>query len=803
MSAIRSSLLRSKLSHLGRRCFASLLLLTGGLGAEAVVAQGDERRQLTFEQPALRLSEALARFAAFTGLQLSYDPRLTQGLQAPALYGRFSEDAALTRLLADTGLAWSLTAERTLLLRPRPPAAPATTSTTVLPESVIVAQVQESATGPVSGYRATRSLTSTKTDTPLRDVPQAVQAVPRELIEDQQRVQLSDVLDNVSSVQRDNSHGGSAESFVIRGFHASNYAIDGMLTNPLGARTEVVRDLANIERVEVLKGPAAALYGQGNPGGLINLVTRRPSFVPTAELTAQAGSWDFYRLQTNVSGPLDDAGTLAGRLALAGQTDGGFRDTFRDARRTYLAPSLLWEPSATTRIEVGLEYTDTSSQFDRGVIPLNGKITLDRRTYLQEPWSHDEAEKLSTWLRLEHQVSDWLTLRHALRYEDAHKDRYVVDLRGVEGDGRTLRRLATRGEEDVSTLDAQFEAVANFTGAGIDHTVLAGLEYVEYDLFSRNERAPLATIDIFAPVYGAQPGRFAFNQAADFDVTIRSLYLQDQLALSEHWKVLAGVRYDSVEQRHEAIDRRFVVRHARQAPDALSPRLGLVYQPAAWLALYASYSRSFMPQTDLRRDGQPLDPESGRQYEIGAKLDVTTQLSATLALFEITREQVAATDPMETDYAVQTGEQRVRGVELDVAGQLLPGWKVVGNLSALDARLTRDSVYATGNRLQGVPRLSGALWSSYQLQQGRWRGLGVGAGLVFASGREGDIANSYDVSGYGRLDATLFYDVDDHLRLALTGRNLLDRHYLETVASTDGNYYGEPASLLASLTLRF
>ncbi|MGI4840960.1 MAG: TonB-dependent siderophore receptor [Janthinobacterium lividum] len=746
------------------------------------------------------LASALAQFARQNHLQLSFDAALAHDKMAPAVNGELSARQALAQLLNHSGLSWTVTDDRTLLLFPQPDSS----ALNLAPSTITSNAFFERADGPVQGYRATRSATGTKTDTALRDIPQSIQVVSRQVLEDQQVNNLGDALTNVSSVQRGNSHGGSSESFVIRGFKATTYAVDGMLINPLVSRPEALRDLANVERVEVLKGPASVLYGRGNPGGLINLVTRQPSFTPEAQVKAQAGSYDFYRLEANASGPLDEAKTLAGRMTVAAQTERGFRDTFRDSKRTYIAPTLRWEPTDSTRVDAGAEYIDQTSPFDRGLIPQNGKISMNADRYLHEPWSRDKADKVSVWYRAEHDVNDWLTLRQMTRWDQSHKDRYVVDLRTLGADGHTLPRRATDGDERIKTLDMQFEAIARFATAGLNHTALAGFEYIDGKRTVDSDRASLASIDIFNPVYGALPGPFVFNEKTDYKVESYSVYLQDQIDLSEQWKLIIGARYDETRQRNSTTDASYEVTKTNIDPSKVSPRLGLVYQPTDWLALYASYSTSFTPQSDIQRGGSVLDPEEGKQYEVGAKVDVIPdRLSATLSVFEITRENVAAPDPTDDDYSVQTGEQRVRGIELDVTGTPLQGWEIIGNISALNAKVTKDTTIEVGNRLEGVPIMSGSIWSSYQLQGGPLRGLGFGAGVIAVGERQGDIDNSYDVSGYARIDASVFYDINEHVRVSLNGRNLTDRKYIETVAGTDGNYAGAPASAIAAVSVKF
>jgi len=777
----------------------ALLAVSPNALAASPEAQNTAQRQ-AFDIATQPMASALSTLARQAGLQLSLQAGLLDGLQAPAVRGQYSLDEALRLLLGNAAITWQVDSQRSLILSRRAP----TSAIDLQPTAIIGAQTFETADGPVSGYRATRSATATKTDTALRDIPQSIQVVPREVIQDQQATRLNDVLTNVSSVQPSSSRGGATDTFVVRGFRATSYAIDGVVTSPLAERPEVQRDLANIERVEVLKGPASVLYGRGDPGGLINLVTRRPTFEPEGSLDVEAGTHDFYRLGGDVSGALNADKTLAGRLTIATQTDRGSRDTFRGNDRTFVAPSLFWQANDSTRVNLDLEYTHQSGQFDRGLVAVNGKVNLPASRYLGESWSQQTATKSAATLRVEHDANDWLTLRQVLRIDDSHNDRLSVDPRAVSANGRTLTRRATDSTEDLHTVDSQSEAILKLQTGPFQHTLLAGFEYVHGRIDVDADRATLASIDIYNPVYGARPGNFAFNAKDDNRLDLYSLYLQDQIDLSEQWKLLVGARYDQTEQTDVNLDADLVRTRSKIDPSKVTPRLGLVYQPRDWVSLYASYSTSFRPQTAIAQGNAVLDPETGVQYEIGAKLElIPDQLSATLAAFDLTRKHVAATDPTDSDYSVQTGEQRVRGVELDVTGQPVPGWKIIGNLSALNAEITKDTTYAEGNRLVGVPRLSGALWSTYQIQSGSLKGLGFGAGLIAVGERQGDLANSFDVSGYTRVDASVFYDIDPKTRIALNGRNLTDRKYIETVSEATEIYAGAPAQLLASLTVKF
>lgn len=773
-----------------------LTLLAGLLASP--FAWAEEHRN--YRIPAGPLSQALAEFAAQAGVTLPLDPSLLGDRRSPGLQGDVGTAQGFEQLLRGTDLEAVPQPGNTYILRPRPSSAALqldSTNVTGLHDQA------RTAIGPLTGYQASHSSVGTKTDAPLRDIPQSIQVVPRQVLEDQQANSMADALSNVSSVQRGNTHGGSVESFIVRGFQGTTYAIDGVLTNSLTVRPEILTDLAGVERIEVLKGPASVLYGRGNPGGLINVVTRRPSLVPEAQIKVQAGSYDYQRGQAWLSGPLSAEHGLAGSLAMAYQTEGSFRDLYRDSHRRHFAPSLSWTPDGRTRLDAGLEYTETDAQYDRGLQVVGDRVDSRHKVFLEEPWSHSDSDKTAAWFKLEHDLTDWLTLRQVTRWDHSNKSMLNISQRTLEQDGHTLTRRATDFDETQRSLSAQFEAIARFDTGGLRHQVLAGVESVKGKRSVTMLRASVAALDFWNPVHGAQPGPFSFGEDSRFDQESYGVYLQDQIDLGERWKLLLGVRHDLVKQRNRNYTASGGYNDIDIDPSDTSPRAGLVYQPSDRLALYVSYSTSFAPQNRLTRDGSVLDPETGEQYEVGAKYElIPERLSATLSAFEIRRENLAANDPLDSSYSIQTGEQRVRGAELDISGEISDGWNVIGNIAVLDAKLVEDTRYEEGNRLEGVPVVSGSLWSTYQLQDGPLQGLGFGAGVFFAGKRYGDLANSYSASGYARLDMSLFYDIDEHLRVSLNARNVLDKDYIETIASS-GNYAGEPASLVATLSMGF
>lgn len=663
-------------------------------------------------------------------------------------------------------------------------------------------QIEETADGPVAGYRATRSATGTKTDTPLKDVPQAINVVPRQVIEDQQTNRLTEVLQNVPNVQPASTIGNRAENFLIRGFRGEVYARDGVVNNPLFTN-ETFLDLANVERVEVLKGPASVLFGQGDPGGLINIITKKPQTATALGGSLEAGSFDFYRGEADVTGALDAGKTLAGRFVAAYQHSDSFRDFFTESERRYAAPTLAWSPNDRTRLTIGLDYTDQSQPFDRGMVVVGREVAkVPSRRYFGEAFSVFESEKTAMQYKLEHEANDWLTLRQITRYDFGQSMRYSADPRVLNATTGVLTRQARIQNDETGYADVLLDATARFETGPIRHTLLVGGEYGRANRDIDYRTATMSSINIYSPVYSNTHGAFGATTFQTYDVDLYAFYVQDQIALGEQVKLLLGGRLDGFDQTN-TVNSPTTNTNTPQSDSAFSPRAGLVWQPIQPLSLYASYTESFKPQGETTSSGVALMPETGQQYEVGAKADLLPgRLSAGLALFNLTRQNVATPDPDDTSFSIATGEQRSRGVELDVTGTLLPGWQVMVSAAHLNTEVTKDNRYQ-GNSLAAAPRWSGSLWSTYQFQQGPLRGFGFGGGLVAVDDRTGHIDNSFSVEGYLRVDATAFYDLNDRVRLSLAAKNLFDADYIETPVSRTENYAGAPLTVLARVTARY
>ena len=764
----------------------------GDAGGRLAQAAGAET---TFDIPAQPLAGALTLFGQQSGLQVTVDGALVRNLSAARVQGTMTPDRALERLLAGTGLTYDLAGGTTVVIRE-----PARQDGGRLQLGPITVEgAMESAYGPVVGYRAERSATATKTDTPILNVPQAIQVVPREVIDDQKANSLADIARNVSNVQAGGTFGNRTEALRIRGFEQFVFNADGMASNPFFG-DQVFLDLANVERVEVLKGPASVIYGQGDPGGIVNLVTKKPLAEPYYAADLTVGSDEFVRPAIDLSTPLTRDGALRFRVNGAYQHNDSFRDFFVDSERFFVAPVGTWDIGPATRLTLNAQYIDQENQFDRGLVAVgDGVAGVPHSRYLGERFSTYDAEQTRARYLLEHEFSDAWRVRNSARFVTGDSLRFSADPRGLQADGRTLNRRTLRQADETREFRFQNDVIGEFTTGIFDHQLLIGVEAARAEREVRFAIGALAPIDIFNPVFGAAPGALGATTVNDDRIDIAGVYLQEQLAIGEHWLFLAGGRFDYVDIESERgaavndlIEREF------------SPRVGVVYKPVDSVSLYASYSQSFTPEIGSTFEGDPFEPETGEQFELGVKAEfLDGRLSATLAAFELTRENVITADPDNPGFSVQTGEQRSRGVELDIAGEIRPGWKVIASAAYIDAEITEDNRFAVGNRLNGVPDVSGSLWSVYEIRQGGLEGLGFGAGLFAVGARDGDLANTFEVDGYVRADVAMFYRYSDNVEASLNVQNLFDVDYIEASRSRSEIHPGAPLTVRGTLSVRF
>jgi len=662
--------------------------------------------------------------------------------------------------------------------------------------SISESRLDERADGPVQGYRATRSATATRTDSDIRDTPQAISVVPAQVIDDLNTTRIDRALDFAGGVSRQNNFGGlTFLNYSVRGFTTGELYKNGFAIN---RGSYSAPDTSAIERIEVLKGPAASLYGRGDPGGLVNIVGKKPQAEAFTTFKASAGSWDRYRSSLDVNTPLDDDGRVLSRVNLALEDNGSFRDHV-DGRRAIVSPSLSWQLTPDTLLSIDSEFSRTESVFDRGIPAVNGEMgAVSRSTYLGEPNDgHVRNDNQTLDLALEHHLDDNWKLRLANHYTQGTLRGNSSEPSRVVGD-RISRFYRERNFEWNDSI-TQAELHGHFELLGWQHQSLIGLEYENY---RNSQKYPQSVtgfgygIDIYNPVFG-QPKPAIVNPNDFFEHTeSHALNLQDQIVFTERLRGLLGVRLEHVEQT--AQNRASGVLNT-QEKDVATPRLGLLYQLTPEVGVFANASTSFKPNT-LGTQGQVYKPEKGIGYETGLKLDLfDSRVGATLALFRIDKENVITTDAFGD--SVAAGKARSQGVDLQFSGQVTEAVRVIGAYAWIDAEVTKgDAALPKGSELLGIPRHSGSLMAVYEFQDGALRGSDFGAAANYVGERSGQAGSDFRLPSYSIVDLLAHYKASEQLTLGLNLNNLFDRKYYERGYNLAWNMPGDPRNLSLSLS---
>ncbi|QXG27484.1 TonB-dependent receptor [Pseudomonas viridiflava] len=652
----------------------------------------------------------------------------------------------------------------------------------------------ETAQGPVQGYRATRSVSATRTDTSLHETPQSISVVTREAVEDIGATRLQDALDYAGGVGRANNFGGQGlTTFTVRGFTTGEFYRNGF---PINRGYPNMPDANTIERLEVLRGPATTLYGRGDPGGTFNVVSKQPLAERSVTLGSQLNDQGMKRGTLDASGPLDDDGRFAYRLNVVGE--GG--DTFRDhveTERYGVTPVLSWQVDEATRITFEGDFMRNNAPLDRGLTRYPAQTrTASRDTFFGEKdvgKLHNDNNMAQ--IRFDHDLNaDW-KLGGGIQMLDGSLKGDAIEANGLAADGRTLGRNFNYRKLEWTDRDVQLNVTGHFATGGFDHTLLAGVEYEDYDYKSIIRRSSGAvnayTIDIFDPVYGqARPALTRTTTNDKENLKTYAAFVQDQVALTERMKLLAGVRFERFEHDYDTFG---VGVPFTNSDNAVTPRLGLTYDLTDTVAVYANTARSFKPNTGASRLGGGFKAEEGKSYEVGVKWEaLDRQLSVDAALYQIEKQNVLTTDPVDSTFSVAAGEVRSRGLDLNVVGNLTPEWRVMGSYAYVDAEVTKDNTLRSGTRLLNIPEQTFSLLNVYEFQDGALRGLGLGAGGRYVDQRAGQTANTaFSMDSYTVFDLLAFYKVNEHVKLNLDVKNVFDKEYEE---GAFGNVYAYPGA---------
>lgn len=635
--------------------------------------------------------------------------------------------------------------------------------------------IRVTSTADAPSYNATSASGATRTETPLRELPQAVRVMTARQIDDLGALRLSDTVDFVSGISRLNDFGGTWDNFAMRGFNSTDmgYLVNGMLGqrgyNPR-------RDTANVERIEFLKGPAAAVYGSSEPGGTLNIVTKKPQFAWKHALELSAGSLGLKRAALDSTGPLSP--TVAYRLNAMSE-EGESRSGMLNNRRSLLAPSLSWAINPATLVNYEGEFLRVSTPLDRGVINVDGVLGLVPRDRIFNEPSDDNMSQSSNMhqLTLDHALSaNWRT-RFGASYKESSFDGYYTEASELAANRRTMPRRFTFRQ--LPSRDALFQAEleGKFQLAGFDHTLLVGGEMSRLWIGIVNVRSTASTpIDIYQPVYGKPaPALNSLTLSTDEHQRVKGIFLQDQIGLSEKWKLLAGLRWDQYNQ--SMASRAPKLSNTAQQQSALSPRVGLTYLANGWSSYYVSAGQSFRANSGVDVNNRAFDPQHSTAYEAGVKLQTTDErLGATLAVYDITKTNVLTASDI-PGVSVAAGEVKSTGFEADVYGQLSANWRLSGNFSWDNARVTKDKVQPAGRRLVNVPGFSGGLLVLREDAFPDGSRYGLGSGLNFVGNRSGNTIDSYSLPGYALVKLLSYWQINKNLRATLDVHNLFNRTY--------------------------
>ena len=679
-------------------------------------------------------------------------------------------------------------------------------TTAILLALPTLAQAQEPAelepvlvTGRSQGYVALNSVTATKTDTPLLNVPQSVNVVTREQLDDQALHSLGELLRYVPGTTVGQGEG-NRDQITLRGQNTSaDFFLDGVRDD-----TQYFRGLYNIERVEVLKGPYALIFGRGGGGGIVNRVQKTPSaggaFASGRASANSFGAWD---VSADMNAPI---GAMAAvRLNGVYEQFANHRDHF-GGERYALNPYLAADLGSGWRAGLSYEYVNDDRVVDRGVPSLGGApLTGYRDQFFGVPGvNRTTLEAHIAKLRIDGALSNNVEVSTTILYGDYDKVYTNAFANGpATSQSGTVPLAAYTDPTTRQNLLIQSNLVWDVTTGGMAHKVLFGLEYGDQDSTNQRRDGVLSSsnLSLASPVFPTVTFP-TLNRNTISNVESVSAYVQDQISLGEQFQIVAGLRYDRFDisgvDRQPNPDRPFA-----RVDDKLSPRLGLIYKPRPEVSIYGSYSQSFLPRSGdqfltLLPTQQNLEPEEFTNHELGAKWDIRPDLNVTAAVFRLDRTNATTPDPLLPTRTIDVGETRTEGLELAVTGRLRPNWQVSGGYAWLDARLQGNDAVL----LAQTPKHHFSLWNRYDVN----RRLGFGLGVIHQASQFAAIRTSAGTTrlpAFTRVDAAAFYRVNDKVELQLNIENLFDTTYFPDAHNNNNISTGAPLNARLTLSARF
>ncbi|RFC31899.1 MAG: catecholate siderophore receptor [Candidatus Nitrotoga sp. MKT] len=783
-------------------CFgvATITLSGAAVAQPNVVASTTEH---AYNISAGSLKAGLDLFVKQTGVKLSSDPTELSGKTTQGLQGNYTTQAALNQLLVESGLqavpqgSGYVVKKAQTSKKSNPELAD---NETTLP--VILVSAKNSA-----GYTVAKTTTATKTNTLLRDVPQSVSVVTQDVIKDQAIQSMAETVRYVPGMGISQGEG-NRDALVFRGTRSTaDFFVDGIRDD-----VQYYRDLYNIERVEVLKGPNGMIFGRGGSGGVINRVVKEAGWSPIREITAQVGSFDTKRVALDVGQGINEVAAV--RLNAMYENSGSYRNGV-DLKRYGVNPTVTIMPTDNTKVVLNAEYFKDERVADRGIPSFQGRpFNTNASTFFGDPnRSPAESELKAVNALIEHKFDNEVTIRNRTRYATQDKFYQNVYPGAINAAGTEVAINAYNDTTQRDNFFNQTDLLFSLNTGEVKHDMVVGLEIGHQDTNNLRKTGFFnnATTSVNAPINNpitAVPITFR-TQASDADmhsVTKQtSLYVQDQIKLLPELQAILGLRYDRYE-----VD--FRKNNAAPALDIntndnfLSPRVGLVYKPIETVSIYTSYSLAYVPRageqlTSLTVTNKALEPEKFKNVEVGAKWDIYPNLALTTAVFQLDRTNVILPDPNNAALSVLGGGQRNKGLELGLAGRVTSAWSVMGGYTYQDGEIT-NSQSATAKKgavLAELPKNTFSLWNRYDFAPG-W---GVGLGVINRGAMYTSTDNTVRLPGFTRVDAAVYAKIDKNMRAQLNIENLFDKNYYASAHNNNNITPGSPIAARVSLIANF
>ncbi|WP_372437619.1 TonB-dependent siderophore receptor [Pseudomonas chlororaphis subsp. aureofaciens] len=795
---------------------AVAIALCAPLASTPLIAAEQASGVRAYNLPAAPLASTLNQIASQAGLALSLNPSLAAGKTSAPVKGQFDAAGALREALRGTGLQLEQSSAGTYSLVAIPDGVVA------LPETSITGQqAYESAWGPVDGYLATRTAAGTKTDTSLVEAPRSISVATRQQMEDRNVQNLDDAVRYMPGIVSASYGSDTRYDWMrVRGFEPTQF-LDG-LPLPRGVYANPKAETWNLDRLALLRGPASSVYGQTPPGGLLDMVSRRPSAESSHAIQLQYGSDNYRQINFASTGKIDDEGQFL--YGLSGVVrDAGTQVDHIDNKRYNIAPSLTWNIDTDTRLTLLSQFTRDDTGATSQFMPIQGtKIKsplgdVSHHKNLGDPdYEFYDRTYYALGYAFEHRFNDVWQFRQNLRYTKSELSfqqltvgSYAYSPADAAGN---ISRTSTNVDEDISQFAVDNNFQADFATGDITHTVLIGLDHQRTNTSYLSIYGDGGTTNIFNPVYGkpiVRPARSSAYYDYNQKTVQTGLYVQDQMALDQ-WRLTLGGREDWVHQGTTYFNKNDVTNTDRSKNFSGNAALSYVFDSG--LVPYLSYAESFQPASNASvSPTESYKPTEGKQWELGIKYQPpgsNTLLSA--AVYDLTQKNVLVTSIGAGGESVtnQTGEVKVKGLELEAVSDVTDNLKVIAAYTLAKSEVQKG-IYK-GNRLQLMPNQQASLWTDYTWHSGVLDGFGIGAGARYTGNTYGDQANTWlgKANAYTVFDAAVHYDLgrlDSSLKgasLKLNATNLFDKDYLSTC---DGSYcyFGDQRSVVASATYQW